>query len=122
MVVAYTSSGGGVYIQLGWRIHPMDLYVQRAELCPIFLTRISCFCLRQFATPQPGAYQRAVVPHLQVLRGRGPHDHLQEPGAGRLLPLAQNITARKTKILKSYLKVTFSLLLSLLKHSIHYLV
>ena len=28
--VAYTSSGGGVYIQWGWRIRPMDLYVQRA--------------------------------------------------------------------------------------------
>ena len=31
MGVAYTSNGGGVYIQRGWRKRPMDLYVQRAE-------------------------------------------------------------------------------------------
>ena len=29
--VAYTSKGSGVYIKWGWRIRPMDLYVQRAD-------------------------------------------------------------------------------------------
>ena len=29
--VAYTSYGGGVYVLWGWRIRPMDLYVQRAH-------------------------------------------------------------------------------------------
>ena len=28
--VAYTSKGSGVYVIWGWRIRPMDLYVQRA--------------------------------------------------------------------------------------------
>ena len=28
--VAYTSNGSGVYVIWGWRIHPMDLYVQWA--------------------------------------------------------------------------------------------
>ena len=35
--VAYTSKGSGVYVQWGWRIRPMDLYVQRAVIFPIYL-------------------------------------------------------------------------------------
>ena len=50
--VAYTSNGGGVYVQWGWHIRPMDLYVQRAiiiavRMCRLFSTldAIDILCL-----------------------------------------------------------------------------